>query len=165
MTERLLASTEVSSARVRRRTEVADFLHDVRPWIYRLALAIVGVPDLAEDVAQESLLKCWAARDSMREVSDLRAWTRTVVVRQAITRLKPPQPLETETVRPSCEKDVLVRMVLDSMPPLERAMLALAYFEQLSYGEMSEALGVPEGTVASRLYKAKESFRRLWGEQ
>jgi RNA polymerase sigma-70 factor (ECF subfamily) len=56
-------------------------------------------------------------------------------------------------------------MVLDSMPPLERAMLALAYFEQLSYGEMSEALGVPEGTVASRLYKAKESFRRLWGEQ
>jgi len=163
MVERL----DCVSARVAARSqgEVADFLKDVRPWVYRLALAIVGRPDVAEDVAQESLVRCWSACDSLRAANDMRAWTRKVVVRQAINRLKTVRESSSTEDVTNPEDQILVRMVLETMPPADRALLALTYFEQLSYAEMAESLGIPEGTVASRLSKAKQAFRERWGDR
>lgn len=150
----------------RPRAEVADFLRDARPWAYRLALAIVGRPEVAEDVAQDAMVRAWRAQGKLARADDMRAWLRQVVTRQAITALKRRRFDELpEMTAPDQEPSLQVRAVLATMPPETRALLALAYFEGLSYAELAQTLGIPEGTVASRLHTAKAAFRDQWGER
>lgn len=147
----------------RPRSAVADFLKDARPWAYRLALAVVGVPETAEDVAQEAMVRAWRAQGTLAGSDDMRAWLRRVVVRQAITALgrRRFDPLP-ERAAPDAEPSLHVRVLLAGMPPETRALLALAYFEGLTYAELAAALEIPEGTVASRLHTAKAAFRAAW---
>lgn len=147
----------------RSRSEVVDFLRDARPWAYRLALAVVGIAEVAEDVAQESIVRAWRSQGKLTQADDMRAWLRTVVVRQAITALKRRTFSEIPEVAAKDEEPSMqVRAVLMTMPPETRALLALAYFEGLTYAELAEVLGIPEGTVASRLHAAKSAFRTEW---
>jgi RNA polymerase sigma-70 factor (ECF subfamily) len=150
----------------RPRAEVADFLRDIRPWAYRLALAVVGSPEAAEDVAQEAMVRAWRAQGTLARADDMRAWLRKVVVRQAITALKKHRFAELpEMAAPDQEPSMQVRSILATLPPETRALLALAYFEGLSYTELAETLGIPEGTVGSRLHTAKAAFRAQWGDR
>ena len=150
----------------RSRAEVVDFLRDVRPWVYRLALAVVGRPEIAEDVAQEAIVRAWRSQGKLARADDMRAWLRKVVVRQAISALKrQPQDELLEVAAPDQESAIQVRAVLASMPAETRALLALAYFEGLTYAELATMLDIPEGTVASRLHTAKAAFRNAWGER
>jgi RNA polymerase sigma-70 factor (ECF subfamily) len=59
-------------------------------------------------------------------------------------------------------EQVDVRLVMQSLPADSRAILSLSYFEGLSYQEISDTLGIPAGTVASRLSTARERFRDAW---
>lgn len=161
--ERLFA---LSLPHARPRTEVIDFLRDARPWAYRLALAVVGTPDLAEDVAQEAMVRAWRAQGTLARATDMRAWLRRVVVRQAVTALGRRRTVELpETAAPNLEPSLHVRAILSTLPPEARALLALAYFEGLTYAELAAALEIPEGTVASRLHAARAAFRAAWGER
>lgn len=147
----------------RPRSQVVDFLRDARPWAYRLALAVVGAPEVAEDVAQEAMVRAWRAQGTLAGVEDMRAWLRRVVVRQAVTALGRRSFAELpETPAPDAEAAMHVRAVLASLPTETRALLALAYFEGLTYAELAAALEIPEGTVASRLHAAKAVFRAAW---
>jgi RNA polymerase sigma-70 factor (ECF subfamily) len=55
-----------------------------------------------------------------------------------------------------------VQLVLGQLPAELRAVLVLREMEQLDYLEIADALGVPLGTVRSRLHAARERFRELW---
>ncbi len=78
-----------SWSRAKRSEEVVNaFLLNERPWMYRLALSITQRPDLAEDVVQETLIRCWRSTKKLTTVNDLKAWCRQVLVRRAITALK-----------------------------------------------------------------------------
>jgi RNA polymerase sigma-70 factor (ECF subfamily) len=55
-----------------------------------------------------------------------------------------------------------VRQVIAAMPANLREILVLAYFEQFSYKQMAEILGIPIGTVKSRLHTAVVHFTRKW---
>ena len=57
-----------------------------------------------------------------------------------------------------------VRHALSRLAPKDRALLALAHMEGLSYAELSDTLGIPSGTVGSRLHAAREAFRKEWGD-
>lgn len=143
--------------------ETDRFLRDARPWAYRLALAVVGRPEVAEDVAQEAMVRAWRARGTLARADDPRAWLRRVVVRQAVTALGRREAVELpEFAAPDAEPAMQVRAVLAGMPTETRALLALAYFEGLTYAELAAALEIPEGTVASRLHAARAAFRTAW---
>jgi RNA polymerase sigma-70 factor (ECF subfamily) len=60
------------------------------------------------------------------------------------------------------ERDALVQRVLDSMSPTLREVLLLAYFQRLSYAQIADDLGIPLGTVKSRLHAAVAAFGRGW---
>lgn len=143
--------------------EVEAFLRDSRPWAFRLALAILGRSELAEDASQEALIRAYSAKDTLRSVDSPKAWLRRVVVHESSRLLRSRRDLpKTAEDHPGHEESVLVRQVLDGLPAEHRLVLALAYFEELSYSEMAAALDIPEGTVASRLHHAKAGFRRAW---
>ena len=60
------------------------------------------------------------------------------------------------------ERDALVQRVLDSMSPTLREVLLLAYFQRLSYAQIADDLGIPLGTVKSRLHAAVAAFGKGW---
>ncbi len=60
------------------------------------------------------------------------------------------------------ERDALVQRVLDDMSPTLREVLLLAYFQKLSYAQIADDLGIPLGTVKSRLHSAVAVFGRGW---
>lgn len=62
------------------------------------------------------------------------------------------------------ETSALVQKALDLVPPLLREILLLAYFQRLSYVQIHEELGIPLGTVKSRLHAAVATFAKRWGE-
>ena len=148
------------------RESIDDFLQRHRAPTYRLALSILGRPELAEDVAQESLIRAFRARHKLQGADDPTAFARRITVRLAITALR-----RTRFERPlpedmpdgdRTERNAQVRDALARLDPEHQAILALVVGEGLSYGEAAETLGIPEGTVASRLSAARAAFKKEW---
>ena len=139
-----------------------------RERVYRLALAIVSDPELAEDVAQETLARAFRDRRQLRDRSAVEAWLRRITVRQALNacRTRRPERLVTE---PTDDTDrtlnLAVRQALTHLKPKHSTILALAMYEGLTHREIADSLGVPEGTVASRVHAAKEAFRTVWEDE
>jgi RNA polymerase sigma-70 factor (ECF subfamily) len=65
----------------------------------------------------------------------------------------------------SVETKVVVENLLERLSPEMRMTLVLREMEQFSYDEVAEAMGIPVGTVRSRLHVARERFRQLWIEE
>lgn len=139
-----------------------DFVREHREGLYRLALSITGRPDLAEDAAQEALLRGLKHRSKLEDPGK---WLRVVVARRALTLLKGSRAQEVLLVasarRP--EEAIAVAQTLSKLSAEHRTLLALSLGEGWTYDEIAEALRIPAGTVASRLHAAKEAFRKHWG--
>lgn len=130
---------------------------------YRVAFAILGNREQAEDIAQDAMLK---AIRSQVEPDELGAWIRTITVRTALNakRRPPTSDLDESTAErsPDVTNDLAVRLTLARLSMEHRAVLALAIGEGLSYRDVGAILGIPEGTVGSRLNAAKAAFRQEW---
>ena len=160
-------SSSLSKSKIQRTTaELDTLLSDARPWLYRLALAITAQPEMAEDVAQEALVRAAHSREKLRTADEPKAWLRTVLVRCAINALKRGQPIKPmeEAVLSDPTEAIAVHQVLNRLNPTDRAVLALVYFEQLSYAEIGEMLAIPAGTVGSRLHTARAAFEKEWSK-
>jgi len=158
-------ASHISSTTARRSiAEVDAILRDARPWLYRLALAVTARPDTAEDVTQEALVRAARSREKLQAVDEPRAWLRTVVVRCAVTALgcATSEAVLENTVEADPTDALAVRHTLSRLDPTDRAVLALAHFEELTYAEIGQVLDIPVGTVASRLHAAREAFRKEW---
>jgi RNA polymerase sigma-70 factor, ECF subfamily len=130
---------------------------------YRIAYSILGNREQAEDIAQDAMLK--AIRSEV-EPSELGAWIRTITVRTALNAKRRPPTRELDESSPAkggdITNDLAVRITMAKLSPDHRAVLALVIGERLSYGDVSAILGIPEGTVGSRLSAAKAAFRQEW---
>jgi len=133
----------------------------------------------ADDLVQESLAKAIAAADTFDDGRDLRVWLFTILhntfvssKRQYAHRTRAAAFLDaisTEAVAlPEQEKRVeahhTVRM-LSRLSPDQQAAINLVAIEGMSYDEAAEVLGVPVGTLMSRLARGRERLRRLLDEK
>jgi len=162
--ESILASPQHAFAPSRSAAEIEELLRDVRPWLYRLALAITAHPDLAEDAAQEALLRATKSVRTLQRADEPKAWLRKTTVRCALTaisRVRPPASGD-QLVQDDPTEALAVRQTLNRLELNDRVILALAHFEELSYAEIASALEIPIGTVGSRLFAAREAFRKEW---
>ena len=62
------------------------------------------------------------------------------------------------------ERDRMVQSAIDSLSPTLRESLLLAYFQRLTYAQIADELGIPLGTVKSRLHAAVAGFAKRWRE-
>jgi RNA polymerase sigma-70 factor, ECF subfamily len=153
---------------IRRRTrplndrEAAIFAERVR--IYRLALRLTQNRDAAEDLTQEALLRGYRSRETPDSWG---AWLTRVAINLFLneTARKKPLPLEIEPVHSGSDEMLAIEMALGKLPKEQQALLALAHGEGLNYGELAETLGIPVGTVGSRLHAARAAFRVAYGEE
>lgn len=143
------------------------------PRLRRYARALTGERAAADDLVQDTLERAWAKLALWRPGSDLRAWLFTVMhnvyVNQVRSRAsRPPLAREDEAAHlpdRAQQADMLEVRDLDAalagLPQEQREVLLLVALEQLSYGEAAKVLGIPIGTVMSRLSRARERLRRI----
>ncbi len=128
----------------------------------------------AEDAAQETFIKAWLALPRYREsAGSLRAWLCRIAIntaRDAYRRARPAEELGEQIIDgendPAEQAEVnaeaaAVRRALDQLPAASRAALVLREYEGLAYAEIAAALGIPIGTVMSRLSFARSRLREL----
>jgi RNA polymerase sigma-70 factor (ECF subfamily) len=146
----------------------AEETADYREFVFRLALAICGEREGAEDVAQDVLVTLFKHRQKVAAADSPQAWVRRVTVRCAVRylrRRKVTEPLSSGHPSHEMTPDaVAVYDVLRKLEPDQRAILGMALHQGLSYREIAEAMEIPEGTVASRLSAAKKAFQKRWEE-
>ncbi len=142
--------------------------------IYRLALSVVRDASLAEDVAQETLVKAWLALPTFRGDSSLRGWVLRIAHNTAISTLRTrravvidphdlpeQQTVPDKSVESRVQSDVVMGEfveALETLDDLSRSIVVLREVEGLSYDEISDVLNVPMPTVKTRLLRAR---RRL----
>jgi RNA polymerase sigma-70 factor (ECF subfamily) len=153
----------------------AKRLVDLIPRLRRYARALVGERTSADDLVQDTLERAWAKLHLYRRGTDLRAWLFTVMHNVHVNRIRATRttdPLEDdmpELAQPQREPDALLVRDLDRaiarLPADQRAVLLLVTLEEMSYEEVARTLGIPIGTVMSRLSRAREKLRAMMAGQ
>lgn len=131
-------------------------------------------PHLAEDVVQETWLRAWRHVDRLEDMTSVRAWLKRVAHNVAIDqhrnrRARPAEVelsepvLETQNAIPAPSEEVETRMVvdaiLDRLPTGHRHALVQVYFADRTATSAAANLGIPVGTVKSRVHKALRTLR------
>lgn len=154
--------------------QLHDLMVEHADAVYRLALGVVRDPALAEDVAQDTMVKAWLALPTFRGDGSLRGWLLRIAHNTAISTLRTRRaividpfdmPEETGPPERTVERKVegshtieAFEGALDLLDDLSRSIVVLRELEGLSYEEISDLLKVPLPTVKTRLLRAR---RRL----
>jgi len=142
------------------------------PRLRRYARALAGDQHAADDLVQDTLERAINKRHLWRPDSDLRAWLfaimHNVFVNQLRSRQAHPEDALDDDALPAVAPTDGARLevrdlqtALALLSPEQREVVLLVGLEQLTYAEASHALGIPIGTVMSRLFRGRERLRLL----
>lgn len=146
------------------------------PRLRRYARALTRNVQAADDLVQDCLERAWRKAHLWEAGTDLRAWLFTLMHNVHINGLRRRQP-ETEPMQhndyqdprpPSAEAGLQLRDLeqgLAQLSPEQREVLLLVCLEEMTYEQVSAVLGVPIGTVMSRLHRARERLRAWMSEE
>ncbi|HEY5899546.1 MAG TPA: sigma-70 family RNA polymerase sigma factor [Burkholderiales bacterium] len=153
----------------------AKRLVDLIPRLRRYARALVGDRASADDLVQDTLERAWSKLHLYRRGTDLRAWLFTVMHNVHVNRVRATRSTDVlqeempELAQNGSQADALLVRDLDraigQLPADQRAVLLLVTLEEMSYEEVARTLGIPIGTVMSRLSRAREKLRALMSGQ
>jgi RNA polymerase sigma-70 factor (ECF subfamily) len=144
--------------------------------VYTLALRIVGDPELAREVLQDTFLRCWNGSDTYDPVRGRVPWWLMGIARNGaidLLRSRPHQARLREQERLTAEEPVYpepadrvllrrtVASALQGLSTVQREAIELAYYGGLTQVEIAQALKEPLGTIKSRTRDAMEHLRRL----
>lgn len=145
------------------------------PRLRRYARALTGDRSRADDLVQDTLERALAKLDLWQPGSDLRAWLFTLMhnlfVNQIRGRRLAETTLEDALDEPANGGQLEALAALDihdalaRLPSEQREVLLLVGLEQFGYAEAAQVLGVPTGTVMSRLSRARERMRQMLADQ
>ena len=138
--------------------------------------ALTGDAGLAEEVVQDTFLAAWRGASAFAGRATVRSWLFAIARRRAADRLRRPTlrllPLDDARDAPSADPDPAdlaiaaatraeIAAAIARLGPLHQEILLLTFGHGLSYPELAETLGIPLGTVKSRLNHAKRALRPL----
>lgn len=174
--------------RVQQADDEEAFAQLVRRWlgpIQRLCERMTGDAHHAEDLAQDAFVRVFARRKEYEASGKFSTWLWRIALNLCYDELRRRQRrektiLDNEGGEPVAalddlmssdappdkslldrERAGLVQRALDELPEIYRAVLVLRHYEDLKFREIAEVLGVPEGTVKSRMAEAMALFGRL----
>jgi RNA polymerase sigma-70 factor, ECF subfamily len=152
-----------------------------QPPILRLCLRMLGDRHRAEDLAQETFTRVFTQRKKYQRRSKFSTWLWRIALNLCYDALRAPERREAACSEPEdemgdltlvssgpvpdddavrAEEDQLVRQALASLPETYRTILILRHYEDLKFREIAEILGIPQGTVKSRMAEALSQLSR-----
>ena len=137
-----------------------------RLWHY--AFNLTGDSEAAWDITQESWLGIIKGLRKLNDPANFKAWAYKITTNKSfdwIKKSKAGRQVSNEEVQERQHKakiDIGVKELLEKLDIRKKVVLSLYYFEQLSVPEISVALNIPNGTVKSRLHKARKELKELW---
>ncbi len=136
--------------------------------LYRYAWWLCRNKSVAEDLVQETFLRAWRARDSMREQKAAKAWLLTILRREHARQFERRRPelvdVEAENQRGWDDHDTsteafVLRRALAALPLEYREPLVLQVLGGYATAEIAEILGLTRGAVMTRVFRAKQKLR------
>jgi RNA polymerase sigma-70 factor (ECF subfamily) len=157
------------------RDELEDAVREDGRLVYKVAYSVLRNHHDAEDVAQETFLRFLRQRKG--EIRDRRAWLAKVAWRAALDRKRSPAGVALEDAAEAVSKlravgagadeiaasrqmMSLVERLIGSLPGELREALTLSTTEELTSAEIAQMLGIQEGAVRNRLFRAREILRQ-----
>ena len=144
--------------------------------LFRYLLTLASDRRVAEEILQDTLLAVWRGAGTYRERSSVRTWMFGIARRQAHNTLRwrepgfaleedlrsqpSPEPEPEDAMISGARTEELMELV-GRLSGMHREVLALFFFHELSYEETAGVLGIPVGTVKSRLSNAKRALRGM----
>ncbi len=148
---------------------------------FHVARSLVGSREDALDLSQEAFLKVFRARETFREGEPFLPWFHRILRNTCFSFLRQRGRLKKLSLSAGAEDEGdweladegpapdanleaderarAFRVALGRLSAKDREILVLRHFEELTYRELAEALGIPEGTVMSRLFHARRRLR------
>lgn len=148
----------------------------LRPALYRIAYAWCHDAALADDLVQETLARALARRGQLREALALKAWATKILHHCWIDHLRRRREFDdwesladshdtrSETPEQCCDRTRIVacvRAAVARLPMAQREVLTLVDLEEFGYAEVAGILGIPVGTVMSRLSRGRAALKQL----
>jgi RNA polymerase sigma-70 factor (ECF subfamily) len=133
--------------------------------VYRTALAILGSPADARDATQEALVSMWRGLPSLKSVEAFDGWLHRISVnasKMALRRRRGVREVELTDEASDLPAPAISEFdrAFDRLNVDQRALLVAHHLDGLSVAEMAVRLGIPEGTVKSRLFNARAALDR-----
>jgi RNA polymerase sigma-70 factor (ECF subfamily) len=158
--------------------EMMQLVEPLIPALRRYARALTRDRTAADDLVQDCLERAITRWGQRREDGDVRSWMFAILHNLAVNRMRQSArrgamlPIEDASdaalSRPATQEDALrhrdLVQALGQLPEEQRAVLLLVSVEDLSYAETARVLGVPIGTVMSRLSRGRDRLRELMDE-
>ena len=154
------------------RTALSSLYGRHSPKLLGLLVSMLGGKAEAEDLLHDVFLEVWRhATDYVPERGSVRAWLTTRARSRALDRIKSvsrrrsvpnEHAPEASVPAPVFDDHRRLQETLLEMPENQREVLLLAYFEDLSASEIAGRLGIPVGTVKSRLHAALVRLHEIW---
>jgi RNA polymerase sigma-70 factor, ECF subfamily len=155
-------------------------LEELRPRLYRLAYSWCHDTALADDLAQDALIKALARSEQLRDAQALESWLFSILnncwrdhlrarrefadvadIDEAIVD-ESPSPEQRYASRQTIQR---VRRAIASLPIGQRQVITLVDIEECSYASVAAILDLPVGTVMSRLARARQALRQYFMQQ
>lgn len=140
----------------------------IRRWCRGVAIRFAG-PEMADDIAQEAVLRAWRRRDSCRDPSQPWAWlaqiTRNEAIRHAQRQGAPPSEVPDVAGGPEPADSVLPRLALrdalEGLGELDRRLLRLHYELDVGVATLAKLHGLSPGAVRVRMHRARAAVRAV----
>ena len=163
------------------------FVIEHQAQVYGQALRMLGNPAEAQDISQETFLRAFRHFESIRGRPEVRGWLKTVVRNLCLNHMNryrsrwrlfsdwfsptqgedPPKPEDMipspEPDRPAHEKAdrrALLETLLARLPDHQRAPLVMFHFDEMTYEEIADALGVSLGKVKTDIHRARHALKK-----
>ena len=149
-----------------------DLIVPYIPNLRRYTRALVGDRDAADDLVQDTLERA-VRKFHLWRPGDLRAWHFSIMHNVFVNQLKarriaPDVELDESFAAPMASVGPLdledMQRALNTLAPEQHEVVLLVALEDMSYADVSRALGIPMGTVMSRLSRGREKLRRVMNE-
>ena len=131
--------------------------------LYRVAYTILRNDDACRDALQDTALRAWEKRFTLREDRYFRTWVTRILINACYdTQRKRRRVVLLEDIpEPSvAPPDPMLAMALETLPEKLRLPLVLCYSEGMSYEEIAQTLHLPTSTVRGRIHRAKAELRK-----
>jgi RNA polymerase sigma factor (sigma-70 family) len=150
---------------------------EIRGFCFDQALRVVGSRELADEAAQEAVMRAWRHRDSCRQPERPFGWLRQIAHNEAMRAAARRPPLEVLVGEPHAESNgaanedeeidnrLLFRTVLATLGGPDQELARLRYYEDLTCASLADHFGLSEATVKVRLHRLRRRLRQTLEDQ